>query len=296
MKAKIFTPMVTVFDEKGQPDLADNLKILDHVIAGGVDGIVPLGSTGEFVALDFATKKAYLHDLIQAAEGRTDMIIGTRGAKFEETIALSNEVLKHNVHGVLIIGSYYFAMDQDDFYRYFSTLAEQIEGKIYIYNYPARSGNAIDADTIARLAAKYENIAGLKDTVGDFSHTAEVFEKVLPVRPDFEVFSGFDDQFLDNVKSGGAGGISALSNIAPGVWSAWVKAWNEGDEAGIQMGKEKIDKLMELYKLESNPHKLIKEILKSRGINKHTWSLAPFNAMKEESLVRALELLESVEA
>lgn len=292
MVPKIFTPTVTILKDDGRIDIEGNIRLMDALIGAGIDGFVPLGSTGEFPFFkDSQEKKAYLAEYIDAARGRAELLVGTGGIGEKETVALSNYVLQKGVKGVLIISEFYFNMSQDDFYRYYSHMAQNIQGDVYIYNYPARTGSSIAADTVMALARDYGNIKGMKDSILDFSHTEEILRKVLPVRPDFEIFSGFDNQFLDNLRLGGAGGVGALSNIAPNVWSAWVKAAREGDSAGMAAGKQRIDRLFDIYSLESNPQKLLKEVLVREGLDVGTFCRFPYNYLNEGSLDKAMALL-----
>ena len=294
MKAKIFTPAVTILNDNDTINIEGNLAVADHLIAGGVDGMVPLGSTGEFTYFSLEDKKRYLTALSKHVAGRIELLPSVGCLDYRETVELANHVIKLDaVRGVLIINEFYFNMSPDDFYEYYSYMAEKIHGRVYIYNYPARTGNSIDADTVARLAKKHKNIVGMKDSVLDFAHTGEIIKRVLPVRPDFEAFSGFDDQLTDNLALGGVGGIGALSNMVPRLWSDWVKANNEKDEAKIADGKRKIKEMMEFYSLESNPQKLIKEVLKKMGLPISTHCHFPYDRpLKVGSLDRALELVE----
>lgn len=294
MNVKIYTPVVTVFNKDGSIDLSGNLQIMEHLIRGGVDGIVPLGSTGEYPALSLRVKKDYLDKYIAAAGGRTEILPGTGGENAEDTISLSNYILDNHgseIRGVLVISEYYYNMSDEDFYRYYARIASEIKGRVYIYNYPERTGHSIPPDIIARLAGAYKNIAGLKDSVKDFGHTKEVLEKVKPIRPDFEVFSGYDDQFLLNAWLGGAGGIGALSNLRPDLWAGWVSSVNSGDFQ--QQGEiyEKIRKLMGLYSIESNPQKLFKEIMRESGLPIQTHCIFPFDYLSQDSLEKARRLL-----
>jgi len=292
MKPKIFTPTVTAFREDGHIDIDANIRLMDALIGAGIDGFVPLGSTGEFPFVkDNREKMAYLDAYIQAARGRAELLVGTGGIGPKETVELSNFVLDRGVKGVLIISESYFAMSQEDFFRYYSFMAENISRDVYIYNFPARTGSSISADTVAALAEKYPNIKGMKDSILDFSHTAGIMEKVLPLRPDFEMFSGYDHHFPDNVRLGGAGGVGALSNIAPRVWSRWVKAAAEGDAAGVEAGSKRIQELFSIYSLESNPQKILKEILCREGIRMGTYCHFPYDNLKDGSLEQAMAIL-----
>lgn len=292
MTPKILTPTVTIFRDDGHIDIEGNLRLMDALIDAGIDGFVPLGSTGEFPFVkDNEEKKRYLEPVIAHTKGRAELLVGTGGISPEKTVELSNFVLKLGVKGVLIISESYFAMSPDDFYRYYAYMAENIHGPVYIYNFPARTGSSIDADTVCRLALDYPNIMGMKDSILDFAHTAEIMEKVLPVRPDFEMFSGYDHHFVENYRLGGAGGVGALSNIAPKVWADWVKATRAEDEAGMAAGLQRISELFRIYSLESNPHKLIKEILVAEGLNINTFSHFPYNELKPNSVATALAIL-----
>lgn len=294
MKSKIFTPVVSIFNDNEEFDIDGNIKVMEYLIKGGVDGIVPLGTTGEYPSLHLNKKIEYLDKYIEAVNNRVELIIGTGSVNYKDIITLSNHIFKKshsNIKGVLVISEFYYNMSQNDFYNYYSYMAESINGNIYIYNYPDRTGNSIEADTIVKLVKNFNNIVGLKDSVSDFSHTKEILEKVLKIKNDFEVFSGFDNQFLDNKKYGGCGGISAISNFAPDLWNEWVNASNNNDEDNIKKCRDKIEALMKLYSLESNPQKVFKEILKYYGIDINTRCIFPFNNLKEETMKTAIELL-----
>lgn len=292
MKPKILTPTVTILKENGRIDIEGNLRLINALIDAGIDGFVPLGSTGEFPFLkDNREKVAYLDRLIREVGDRAELLVGTGGIGVKETVELSNFVLEKGVKGVLVISESYFNMSQEDFYRYYAFMAENIQGSVYIYNYPARTGSSIAADTVLALAKKYPNIKGMKDSILEFEHTAEIMEIVLPVRPDFEVFSGYDHQFLENHRLGGAGGVGALSNIAPRVWSRWVKAAAEEDEEAMAAGLRRIEELFPIYSLESNPQKLLKEVLVKEGLDVGTFCCFPFNCLAEGSVEKAIALL-----
>lgn len=292
MKPEIFTPVISVFTDDDKFDIDANLRVMDYLIKGGVDGIVPLGSMGEYTWFPKEQKIEYLNEYIDAAAGRTQILAGVGCVDYKDTIEVANNVAKKNIKGVLAISEFYCAMSQKDLYTFYSYLAEHIETDVYIYNYPARTGSNISGDTVAALAAKYPNIKGLKDSDLDFAHTKDILDKTLAVRPDFEVYSGFDNYLLENAANGGAGNISALSNVVPEIWAAWIKAVRENDTAGMTAGKEKIDKLMKFYSLESNFFKLMKELVRLQGVDINTHTHFPFNYLNEGSVDTVLNLLE----
>lgn len=294
MKAEIVTPVLTIFSEDGKIDYEGNLKMIHHLAENKIDGVVPLGSTGEFTSLSFEEKSKFLDFYISEVGDAMKVLPGTGCPNVEDTIALSKSVLKRGVEGVLIIGQYYYAMTQEEIYHYYSYLASRIEGNIYLYNFPARTGTDITPETVLRLLRNHKNIVGMKESVSSFSHTRQIMQMIQDEFPDFKMYSGFDDQFLDNVDYGGKGSIGAISNILPQFWSDWVAARNDGKEQEIRKKKKQILSLMKLYDLESNCSGLFKELLKARGLDISTATLFPFEKVSKDSIKEGLKLIHKV--
>lgn len=295
MNLKIYTPAVTIFNENEELDFEGNKEIIEHLIEGGVDGIAPLGSTGEFTTLTLDEKKELIKLYVDTVDQRVDLIPGCGAISYEETYELSKYALSLGVKGVLIIPPYYYEATQEDIYTYFDKLASNLDGDIYIYNFMERSGFNISTETLMRLVEKHKNIKGIKDTTTTISHTREILSKVKELREDFEVYSGFDDQFTFNALSGGNGCIAALSNIKPNLWSDWVKAMNEENFVEVKKINKKINTLMELYSITNNFPQLFKKIMKENGLNIKTYSKFPFNSVDEAMVRRGLEIIKEIE-
>ncbi len=291
MKARIFTPTVTIFNDDFSFDYDGNKNVIEHLIAGGVDGLVPLGSTGEFTTLTMEEKKEFLEFYVRTVDNRVELLPGTGCLNYDDTVELSNFILAFGVKGVLIIPPYYYALSQDEGYKYFDKLAEDIKGDIYIYNFSARSGFDMSAETVLKLSTKHKNIKGMKDSTANVAHTKDVLLKVLPERPDFEMYSGYDDHFVPNVIAGGAGCIAAISNIYPELWSNWIEAANNNSFYDIKTIGSKIDKLMGLYNVQSNFPLLFKKLMVKEGVNINTSTLFPHQEIDDESYNNALEIV-----
>lgn len=294
MQAEILTPALTIFDDDGSIDYKGNQKLIRHLIDNKVNGIVPLGSTGEFTTLSFEEKKSFLDFYLSEVSGSIKVLPGTGCSDYKQTIELSNFALKKGAEGVLIIGQYYYEMTQEDIFHYYDYLASHIDGNIYLYNFPARTDADFIPETVLRLLQSHKNIVGIKESVSSFSHTRNIMQLTKKEFPDFEVYSGFDDQFLDNVDFGGKGSIGAISNILPELWSKWVASKNNGDYEQITAIKQKIHSLMRLYQIESNCSGLFKEILKARGLEINTTTLFPFERVKKESIEEGLSIISKV--
>ena len=228
------TPVVTVFDEKEKPDYEGNKKVIDFLIEGGVDGILVLGSSGEFTRLTKQQKHDFFKFYAGYTAGRTKLYAGTGSLNFEDTVALSNEVNEMGYEGAMVIGPCYYALDQEKIFVYYDTLAKSIKGNLYIYNFPARSGHSIAPETLKKLVENNTNIKGLKDSVSEPNHTNEL---MLAVEGhEFEMFSGFDDQFLYNLTSGGV----EISDRA-------IFPYNQMDEEVYKKAESLMDKVIEEY-------------------------------------------------
>ena len=224
---KIIVPVVTIFDHSGKPDPEANKKVIDFLIQNGVDGILVLGSTGEFTELSLREKWDFLAFYADYVGGRTELYAGTGSVNYQQTLELSNGVYAMGYRAPLIIGPYYYGMDQEHIFTYYDTLAHNLKGNMYIYNYPARSGHSVAPETVRRLVDRNPNIVGLKDTVSSPSHTGDIC--LAMAGKDFEVYSGFDDQYLYNLSVGGCGSIGGLANFVPDIWRDLIAATKAED-------------------------------------------------------------------
>lgn len=294
MKSKIVTPTLTVFNEDYSINEEENRKLINYLIDNGVDGLAPLGSTGEFPFVSFEDKKKIIDIYTDEVKGRVQLIVGTSSMNFEEALELTNYAYNKGANNVLVIPPYYFGMSQEEGFHYYDELAKNTKAGIYIYNFEARSGFNISADNVVKLIEKHSNIIGLKDSTGDANHTKEVIYKALKVNKDFEVFSGFDEHFLINAIAGGAGCISAISNIVPKFWSDLVKSTNERNCDEIFRKMKAIDKLMGLYSIDSNFSLLFKKIINDKVFKCNTYTYFPFENLEENKYKKALEILDDL--
>lgn len=289
---EIIVPVVTVFDENEKPDFEENKKVIDFLVNGGVDGILVLGSTGEFTVLDYEDKLQFAKDYYDYTNGRVDLYFGSNCPSFEDTVKLSNEAIKIGYKGVMVIGPYYFGTDDEKMFIYYNELAKKVDGDIYIYNFPARSGYSISGDTYAKLVNENNNIVGLKDSVMDPLHTNRLLRSTEGKNT--KVYSGFDDQYLYNLTTGGAGCIGALANLVPDLWADLIKATKEKKFEKVYELSTLIHKLMPLYDLDSNFSHLFKRLMGIRGVDISSKSIFPYNQLSEDIYEKGRKILEDV--
>lgn len=264
-QVKIITPIVTIFDNNQKLDMQGNTHMIEHLISNGVDGILALGSTGEFAYLSVAEKKEAIDLYCKVINKRVTLFVGTGTMNAEETIELSNYAIQQGADGVCIVPPYYYGLSDNVIELYFDKIASEIKGNIWIYNFPDRTSNTLEPQVLLNLLKKHSNIVGYKDTVGNPQHTREIICAVRELYPNFSVFSGFDSHFLDNVSIGGAGCIGALSNLYPEVWSELVKAYNEKEFDKVNELYNRLLPLMEIYGYRKNFPPIMKRALNLLG-------------------------------
>ena len=245
--AKYITPAVTPFLEDGKIDEKGAAALYEFLVKGGVDGILVFGSIGEFFAISTKEKKKLISLAIRQINGRIPVIIGTADMILENVISLSNWSLKEGADAVIVVSPYYFKLTPDQIEEYYDRLAREIHGPLYIYNFPDRTGYTIPADVVKTLALRHKNIVGIKDTIPGMDHTRELIQAVKPVRPDFEIYSGFDENFAHNVLAGGDGCIAGLSNFAPSLCHQLAKAANEENWEEAARCSQTLNSLMDVY-------------------------------------------------
>lgn len=291
MKAAYLTPAITLFHEDGSLDLESQRKLFENLIQQGIDGILVEGSSSEFFAMPMDQRRQMAKFAIETVDHRVKLIMGTSHMVADEIVNFSNYCLDAGADAVMILPPYYFHFGAEALLQYYDRLARQIHGAIYIYNFPDNTGYSIPPETVVQLARMHPNIVGMKDTVPGMDHTRELIKQVKSQVPDFEIYSGFDDNFAHNVLAGGDGCIGALSNVVPEICTAWVRAFQDNDLEGIARGQQSIDRLMDLYAVRSPFLPVIKEACKLRGIAATSVGTFPMPNATVEDDARILELL-----
>lgn len=246
-KPEFIVPVVTVFDERGQVDLEANIQVWNGLIERGVDGILLHGSNGEFFTLSADERTQLIEAAVDATRGKVKLIVGTGTNAVDETVALSNRALELGADAVMVITPFYFGLGHQGIVEYFCAVASQTEGDVMLYNFPARTGNDIDADAVRQIVTRCPNVVGIKDTVTDMGHTRAILEILADVAPEFIVYSGFDENFAHNGLAGGNGCIAALANIYPELTHAWAEALGVADWERVEKIQHVIDKLADVY-------------------------------------------------
>jgi len=295
-KVKFYTPVVTAFDEAGNLDIEGNKNIFNHLLAGGVDGVVVMGSTGEFFAMTTEQKQSLIDLAVSHIDKKAEVIIGTACMRVDETIELSNYAIDAGADAVMIVSPYYFALSDASVFAFFDEVAQNVKGDIYLYNFPARTGYDLTPEITLKLLRKHKNIIGYKDTVFEIGHTRHLMTTILPEFPDFAVLAGFDENLLQVAIGGGAGAIGGISNLYPEICTDYTKAINAGDLQAIHQSQQKINKLMDIYRIGTPFFPIIKKAMILRGIQLKDVSMAPYLPATATQVEAIKKLMAEVEA
>jgi len=281
-KANFLTPVVTAFDKNGNLDIQGNKSVWDHLIKGGVDGLVIMGSTGEFFSMTTEQKKELIKLVVEHVNKRTKVYIGTSCMTVEDTVELSNFAIETGADAVMIISPYYFALSNESVEFFYDKVAEAVKGDIYLYNFPDRTGHDLTPEVTLNLLRKHKNIVGFKDTVSEMGHTRKLMATVLKEFPDFIVLSGFDENFVHNILCGGSGCIGGLSNLCPELFADWVKAINAKNMDEVARIQKIVDKLMDLYPIGTPFIPIMKKAMILHGVEMKEYCTKPFLPATEE--------------
>ncbi len=291
MNCNYITPAVTPFDENRRLDTEALEGLYDHLIRGGVDGILVLGSIGEFFAIPVESKKELIRLAVKHINGRVKVLVGTASMDVNETIELSKYACNQGADGVVVISPYYFSLSNESVEEYYDLVAKECPGDLYLYNFPDRTGYDLSPRVTLNLLRKHKNIAGYKDTIPGMDHTRELIKLIKPEFPEFKIYSGFDDNFAHNVISGGDGCIGGLSNLVPELCSAWVKAFKNNDIKSISEIQRKIDRLMDIYQVGKPFVPYIKKAMAIKGIPVKDYCSFPLPEANQRDIVKIKEIL-----
>jgi 4-hydroxy-tetrahydrodipicolinate synthase len=211
--------IVTPFRGDGSIDFKSLGKLLEHVIKGGVDYIVPLGTTGESVTLSKDEKKAIVNFVTDTVSSRLPVMVGIGGNNTQEVIDAVKQFDFSNVDGLLSVSPYYNKPSQQGIYEHFKSIAAISPVPVIVYNVPGRTGSNITAETTVRLSRNVKNIVGIKEASGSL---LQVMQIIRDKPRDFQVISGDDALTLPMMAIGATGAISVVANVCPQPFSDMI--------------------------------------------------------------------------
>ena len=271
----------------GEVDRAGVGRLIEHVVGGGVHGVLALGSTGETASLDEPARRAVLEAVVTATEGRVPVICGVAQSQLSTAIAEVEAAGRAGADAVLVAPPFYYPTDQAGVLSFYRAIADRASLPVLVYNIPQFTKVAVEAATVATLAREGA-IQGIKDSSRDF----EYFEGVcIATRdlPAFRVFTGSDTMLVASLAAGGAGTICGAANVAP----AWVvRIYEEFTRSDLKAARASQDAVYRLVAaLRDGVFPLaIKAALHMEGVCE-PWSAPPARALEDPARSRLREFL-----
>jgi 4-hydroxy-tetrahydrodipicolinate synthase len=244
----VITALVTPFRDGGF-DEAAYVSLIERQIAGGVDGLVPVGTTGETSTLSHDEHKRAVELCVQTARGRVPVIAGAGSNSTEEAIDLARHAKTVGADAALVVTPYYNRPSQQGLFLHYKAINDAVELPVFVYNVPSRTSIDIANETLARLA-KLPNIVGVKDATGDMVRASL---QRLTCGPDWVMLSGDDPTALGYIAHGGHGCISVTSNVAPAQCAAFYDAALSGDWKGALAWQDRLVRLHKALFLDNSP-------------------------------------------
>jgi 4-hydroxy-tetrahydrodipicolinate synthase len=286
----VFTALVTPFDADGAIDWETLGSLVEKQIAGGVDGLVPVGTTGESPTLDNEEHIRVIEAVVEAAAGKVPVIAGTGANSTREALELTRAADIAGADAFLQVAPYYNKPNQEGVFQHFRSIANSTNKPIVLYSIPGRCGIEIAVDTVARLAEACPNIRTIKEAGGDVARVTALQASC----PGVTVLSGDDGLVPSFVEAGAKGVISVASNIAPGIVKELTEACLAGDSAKAgELAARWEPLLTDLVFLDGHPV-TIKEVMYQAGALPHPTLRLPLVRTSEANRERIGQLLQSI--
>ena len=284
------TALVTPFTGKREVDEKALKRLVDYQITGGVEAILPTGTTGESVTLTDDEQERVIEIVVQRARGRVPIIAGAGSNSTAKAISLSRRARSAGADAVLLVAPYYNKPTQEGLFQHFRTIAEAVDVPIVVYNVPGRTASNIEAETTLRIAEEIPSVAGIKEASGNIAQIMEILRSRVKR---FGVWSGDDAVTLPLVALGADGVVSVVSNEVPKLFSEMVRLCLAGKFALALKIHNRLLSLMNFNFVESNPIP-VKAALAAMGfIGEHyRLPMVPLSGKHRPALKRILENLD----
>jgi 4-hydroxy-tetrahydrodipicolinate synthase len=242
--------IVTPFKNDSSIDFAALGRVVNHVINGGVNYIVVMGTTGESVTLTKDEKKAIISYVVEVTAERIPLVVGIGGNSTQEVINCVRHANLTGVDGILSVAPYYNKPNQRGLFQHFKAIATCSPIPVIMYNVPGRTCSNITSDTCIELANECENIVAIKEASGDIAQIM----RIIRGKPDnFSVISGDDMMTIPIIASGGSGIISVLANAFPSATSELVSNALKNNYKTAREIQLRYLEMIELLFIDGNP-------------------------------------------
>jgi len=285
----IIPPIVTPLDKDENVDKKVLNRMVNYLIKGGVHGLFPLGSTGEWYGLSFDQKREIIETVIEATNKRVPVYAGTGATTTKETISLTKLATDIGADAISVITPVFITPNERELYNHYQAIASSTDLPIILYNNPSRTGINLGVDLVVRLS-KINNIVGIKDSSGDMTQGAEYIRRT---DDSFAVLAGRDTLIYGFLSYGGKGAIAATANIVPQIVVKIYEEYQKGNYQEALKAQFQLAPLRMAFSLGSFPV-VIKEGLDLLGFKVGS-PLKPVEPLTEEAREKLRKILHDMQ-
>jgi 4-hydroxy-tetrahydrodipicolinate synthase len=232
----IWTPIPTPLTKHGRVDTDATRRLVDFHIEAGIDGLLPLGTSGEFALLSREEREVLVNTVVDQADSRVPVVAGVSDPSIENVVQLSSDAKKAGADAVIATPPYYFTTTDEGHYHHFKTISEAVDLPLLIYNIPEWTHSFVTPETVQSLADE-KLVVGMKYTENNFLNLIRFLKES---RNKISIFAGSDALAYSNLEFGGAGAIIGSANVAPRVASKIFDDYKKGNLSGARESQERL--------------------------------------------------------
>jgi len=285
----IIPPVLTPMKDDESINLAVLQEQVERMLQGGVHGVFAFGTNGEGYILSEQEKYEVLEAMVGQVKGRVPVYAGTGCISTADTIRMSRQAEKIGADILSVITPWFAVASQQELYDHYVAVAKAVNIPIVLYNIPARTGNRLLPETVARLAKDVDLIVGVKDSSGDWDNLSAYIRLTRDMDKDFRVLSGNDSLILKSLEAGGAGGIAGCANVYPHVLASIYELFAAGRLEEAQKAQESIASFRAVFRY-GNPNTVVKKAVKELGYDVGECR-RPFHYLCDEGMEALREVL-----
>jgi 4-hydroxy-tetrahydrodipicolinate synthase len=290
----IIPAVITPFTPDERVEEGAFRKVLHAMIDQGVHGLFPVGTGGEFFALTREEKERLMKVAVEEAAGRVFVMPNVGAITTAESVALARHAEAVGSDAVSVVTPFFLKPSQEELFEHYKAICTAVKIPVLAYNIPDRTGGvALSVATVSRLAKTISNFAGIKDSTGDLTNSAEILQACPP---GFRVFMGRDTLIYAALLYGCVGAVAATANVAPGVAVGIYNAVQAGDLVKARELQAKLSPVRKLFTVGSHPAGL-KEAMVQLGMlacgrcRRPTLDLTPAQKDEVKKILREIGLL-----
>jgi 4-hydroxy-tetrahydrodipicolinate synthase len=241
----IIPPMITPLRGRDELDAAGLERLIEHILAGGVNGLFILGTTGEGPGLGYRLRRELIGRVCGQVKNRVPVLVGITDTAFVESVDLARHAANAGAAALVVAPPYYLPEAQPELQEYLDHLVAELPLPLFLYNMPALTKVHFELETVRR-ALDEPRIIGLKDSSGDLAYFKAAAE-IIKRRPDWSLLIGPEEKLFDSLQLGGNGGVSGGANLFPKLYVALVEAHRAGNRVRAQELQKHIQRVSDSF-------------------------------------------------